>query len=285
MNQQFLVSPAQLQGMDIMGKESQLLMYPPEIRFEEGPWSWKIPKLPSIEITPMIAESRKHRICLTNPKGKFEVYEHVGAARFSGILAVCLECKHSRPPYYGRALEILHTLKMNSCTSKDPMKWYTLKQAVGWVYPDKRNGKVAATRIFPTNLEQTILHIKCSFSDLGNIERTYRLPDDDLLEKICTAHAPGRPAWLYHPSQFAHNLRLGWKHHNHIAWGREQRNEEVLEGIALHRAQDLLGALSFLCQDGLFAGEIYSDYSGHFADMEAVNLAYGMLKRLRKEEV
>ena len=280
MNQCFLKFPVQLRGLDLLGRKSLFSMNPGAIRFEEGPWLWRPPHQAAFEITPSIAESRKRRICLTNSNEKFEVYEHVGAARFSGILAVCLECENMSPPYYGRALEVLQALKKNSCPSKIPMKWYSVNQSVGWVYPDKRNGKVASTKIFPTKLEQTVLHIKCSFADLGDIERTYRLPDDSLLEKICTAYAPGRPAWLYHPSQFVNKLKFGWKHHDHIAWGRGQRKEEILEEIALHRAQDLLGALSLLCRDGLFAGEIHSEYSGHAADVEAVKLAYGRLERL-----
>ena len=272
-----------LRGQGFFGKSGTLLLSPNPKSHE---WTLCVTDDDRRPIRPTMADTESRRMVLRAGGVVLNVPEHILAARFAGIIGLSIGSSGPWPPYHGRALEILSALKQARKTQLfTDLPTYTVSEAVFFEYEKGRRGNRAFTSIAPAEQlsesgtednrpvydTRLTLKIVCNYPGLGEWQRNYTLPDDAVLTKICSAHAPGWPPWLYYPSKVCSHIF--WPHHQHITWIQEHSREEARELFALHRAQDLLGALALLCRDGTFAGTVCSYYSGHKADVSAVKRA------------
>ena len=272
-----------LRGRGFFGRSGTLLFSPNPDSHE---WTLCVTDDDRRPIRPAMAGTESRRMVLRAEGVVLNVPEHILAARFAGIIGLSIGSAKPWPPYHGRALEVLSALnqarKINLFSN---FPTYTVSEAVFFEYEKRRQGNRAFTSIAPARPlpesategnrmkydERLTLKIVCNYPGLGEWERIYTLPDDAVLAKICSAHAPGWPPWLYYPSKMC--SYVFWPHHRHITWIQEHSLHEARELFALHRAQDLLGALALLCRDGTFAGTVCYHYSGHKAAVIAVKRA------------
>jgi hypothetical protein len=267
-----LREPVLIEGKDIFGRDSSIGFYPSVGKN----WSWKISPNQFITIRPSIVDAKKRRLTLSACGKKLEFYEHIGILRYFGLIGVQIQA-NQWPPFHGRALELWSELEQYSI-QKELCQRYTVSRPVCWAYSDKRGGHESFTEIAPSTDSSLTLDIFCSYPNLGTGSRTFSLPNLPLLKEMCATHSPGWPPWLHGLSRTAD--LLGWPHHKNITWGHEFENTSAIDKFILHRAQDILGALSLLCRDGIFVGHITSHCSGHQADLEAVKAADNFLIKI-----
>lgn len=251
------------------------IVFTPSIRQE---WCWQPPKQEALVIDASRVQYRQRRLRLTSGRASCEVYEHLGALRFFGLLGLTFRTNR-RVPHFGRALDAWTHLKPVCLRDESvSLPWYTVAEPVRWEYPGLRNGERGFTAIYPATAPTLKLDIDFGYRGIGDAHQQFVLPNDELLEELCAVGAQGFPPELYHISRIA--SLLGWPHHRNFTWPQEGSKVQVLERFGQHRALDLLGALSLLCRDGLFAGHVISNYSGHRADLEVVQRADPHLVRL-----
>lgn len=265
-----LKSRVDINGPDFWGFESKISFCP---TLRHG-WRWGLDVIYPV-IGPEIIDSATRRLRLSFRDKKLEIYEHIGILRWFGLCQVLINSS-SWYPYYGRSLEIWQKIK--PFCEEDAFKkinWYTIKEPVRWEYPGLRNGQKAFTEIFPSNKPKLEVRTIVSYPGLDTHALQFSLPNTGFLEKICSVHNQGWPKYLYYLSKGA--SFFGWPHHRTAVWVQELGEKEALNQFALHRAADLLGGLSLLCKDGLFAGRVISQCSGHQADMQAILKANKLL--------
>ncbi len=116
-------------------------------------WSW----LPSesirpIPIIPSFSECTRSRIRLIGTMGQtLEVFEHIGALRYAGLVGVQIEGE-GWPPYDGCSKGLWELVKSNSREVVSPLKIYTVQRSVRGTYSNRfdRNGVRACTEIHPS---------------------------------------------------------------------------------------------------------------------------------------
>ena len=157
---------------------------------------------------------------------------------------------------------------------------YEVSKVVRYEYRGLRgNGNKGFTEIRPSSDGKLTLRITRSFEKIGTCTGVFQFPDNELLEQICFARALGWPPPLYYLSK-AFSFVFRWPHHNSVLWPQEHYWQEVLKEIVKHAVLDTLGALSLLCRDGYFVGDIVSECSGHEADLGAVMFANNHIRRV-----
>lgn len=271
-----LRQPVLIRGKDIFGRESSICFCPETDR----EWVWKVGENKSVIIEPSVVDIENRRLKLSAYGKKLEFYEHIGVLRYFGLVGIGIQSSQW-PPFHGRTLELWDAIEPNSSESSEEglCQYYTVSRSVRWTYPNKRGKYVAFTEIRPPSRDLSLtLDIFCSYPGIGIKFRTFSLPDLSILQDICTAHSQGWPLWLYGLSRVAG--LCGWPHHKNIAWKQELEDSSVIDQFLLHRAQDILGALSLLCRDGVFVGHITSYCSGHEADFHAVREADNLIIKL-----
>ncbi len=228
------------------------------------------------KITPELITGSRRRLTIGGTRTRLEVAEHVLPPRCMGLQGVVL-AGSAWPPYHGRTAEVWNALKPHVIEVPAVDRFYTTSYELAWVYPRKRGGKEAYVTITPeTRSPKLTLDITCDYPGLGRRSRTFVLPDQAVFEEIFQARPLGHPAFL---EWLARKRR--WSHYDKVMWAnREMVYNDVLAEIILHRAQDLLGALAFLYQDGMFVGRVRSVCAGHKADAEALKRAWRALTRV-----
>ncbi len=269
-----------VRGSDFLGRDG-CICFRPAPNPRDLSWEWVTKKKAArVRVGPGIVDVSSRRIQLKHDDEHLNVWEHVGILKYFGLMSVSVSSTEW-PPYHGRSLELWHAVK-DHCweDGRSEIPLYTVKRPVRFEYPSLRGGHKAFTEIWPTNDACVDMEVSASFSGLGTGGKSFSTNSTKSLEDMCSARALGWPSWLYHPSKVADWLHL-WPHHRTVAWKQNCRNPSVLFSETLtHRAQDILGALSLLCGDGLFVGRIISVCSGHEADIQAILKAAAMLKRI-----
>ncbi|MFA5993941.1 MAG: hypothetical protein WC823_03210 [Parcubacteria group bacterium] len=245
-------------GMDIFGRRSQIKFFP----FNLPGWYWRC----GSEIVPItldIALCNPRRITLKYKDYCLEIYEHIGALRWTGLDGVVIESPRL-PPYHGRTGELWHALK--------PFCRETGEKAL-WIKPsnvcDEITSREGCRSVSLESLDSEGLSISVSIEieGLGNQVKNCELPM--ALDNVFDAHTLGWPSRLYYFSKLAGII--GWPHHKNIAWAQTSTQEGLLDKISLHRIGDLLGALSLITHDHLVSGRIISHRGGHRLDMDMIN--------------
>lgn len=199
-----------------------------------------------------------------------EIFEHIGPLVFSGVDGVVVKSSRRFPPFRPVG-SFWQAIKPNCKPNGQRLDRLFVSRKVNWTYPDKRNGLDAFTEIRP-GAGDLVLEIRCNYRGLGDHTEQLVISEPKTLERIYNAKTQGWPASKYWCSWIAQSL--GWPNHNWVVWPQLQSAKETLELFILHRAQDLLGALSLLCKNGrIFSGYVISCCSGHEADFHAIQEA------------
>jgi hypothetical protein len=245
-------------------------------------WCWRTDRF-LVPITPLIANTRMRRVQLAHQDATFEIYEHLGCLQYTGLksVAVTLEKGWPRgfPPYHGRAWEVWEKVYPHCISLDQPLPRYTVGREVHWDYPRNRRSQHSFIHLEPNNTGRLIVNIRVKYPGYGEKEKTFNLPDMNLLETAFKARTQGwPPAWK--PFSRLGSLLGLWRNHPLIRWPRGKNDPSLLDDFILHRLQDILGTLSMLCRDGLFGATVTSRYAGHEADLAAAQEAGLLLRRV-----
>lgn len=275
-----LSKPVVHRGQDFFGRKAEL-RFKPRFRGTRNSWSWKASSaLNDVhEIDPRIARTRSHRIELTNGQRRLSVYEHVGVLRFFPLIGDIEITGTNWSPYDGRAISLWNTVKTVCETKVMDIPLYSVTKPVWYEYEEYRGSRKAFTQIMPSTDGKLTLDITRSFPGIGTHQEIFHFPNSGLLEEICEARTLGNPSVLYYISRLL-SAASRWPHHKSVLWPQEIEKNELIRLIVWHAALDTLGALSLLCQDGYFIGQVTSVCSGHEADTATVRQANQCLVRV-----
>lgn len=260
------MEPVAFTDLNYVGQRATLIIEPnPE--WLRGIY-WKTDKL--VEVTPSIAHYETmlgSRLRLRQGIGwSLEIIEHILPIVYYGLTDFTISCDHRLPPFLPAGA--LWNVVKEHCLPDGNVTWITSTDERSSAYKKLRNGMASRTVIRPAQVPGIHLHITISYPGMGIVEKYYQLPDSDLLDQILATPTQGWPPRNFRQSQWASHLPF-WHNHDRVIWPQE--HEDALELFALHRAQDILGALALLCRQGnLFACEVGSVCSGHGADLKVV---------------
>ena len=120
-------------------------------------------------------------------------------------------------------------------------------------------------KISPWDKKELRLNVMIDYPGIGNDFSFFSFPDSSALQRVVSAYTQGWPPRLFYLSKAA--SMFGWPNHKKIIWPQEHEPRELLRLFSTHRAMDLLGALSIICEKGLLAADIVSTCSGHRDDL------------------
>jgi len=245
--------------------------FPSEIKFSPTPhpgWWWQVNPITTAKISPELIDKQTLRTRLVFGKRKLEIFEHIGILKWFGLDGVVVESK-PWPPHFGCALRLWEELRpfCKEDASRD-VAWYGVTKRVCWLYPKLRSGQVGFTEILPSEKPGLELEIAYSYPPIGTKKMTFSSINTALLEEICRYPSQGVSHWFYYLLKFA--SYFGAPTYKTATWPKDNPPEETMRRFVLHRASDLLGALSLLCEDGLFSGKIISHHGGHESDVKAI---------------
>lgn len=258
-----LSKPVTIKGMNIFGLPSKVTFHPAPDHLLPGLY-WKgeggmtLTKLSDCSLS-------KHRITLAREGyGRLEAFEHVGFLRWMGFHHLAIE-SNGWPPFDGGAEHYLQALgSYTRPSSRQDVSFKTVSETVQLRDPNRDGWGI---RIEPTTIPRLRLYVSCDYPDLGAFERQFDLGGHsrELLE-ICETNTIGLPHRLY---PWLKRIRSDIVRKSN--WLAVLGEEEFKRRILLHRAQDLMGALSLLCSgESLFVGNVYSHCAGHKHDLPAI---------------
>ncbi|OHA18563.1 MAG: hypothetical protein A2664_02910 [Candidatus Taylorbacteria bacterium RIFCSPHIGHO2_01_FULL_46_22b] len=195
--------------------------------------------------------------------------EHYSALRFLFPGLYLVNNSGQTPPYIPCTGALLETLFASSREVERDVPWFTVDGAVGWQYPKPRGGIEAFTLIEPNPERSLKICVTVKFKEIGERTERFEFPNEDRLRQVLSAPALGRPAWIETPA------RLLWHHAGKMFWARRADPEHALRMIIRHRVDDILGAVALLpspVKGGFPSLSLFSQCSGHLADMNALNM-------------
>ena len=261
-------------GKDFFGRDAWIIFEP----YDAPGWYWKYhPDEEPVQISADLFQHRPRRVALVHENAVLEVFEHIAALRWTGLVdGVCISSS-THPPFFGRTQELWEAIK--------PKCEFITSQEVAWCTPSfppasgfSRRGGI--TRIDSADHKLLRVKIVCYYDGLGEQALSVELPNPGALAVALMVYTPGWPLWLYYVSLIAKTL--GWSHHKRIVWPQRDGDNarEVLDKFLWHRLQDLLGMLAFAHPTALLAGFVESSSSGHEADIAALKIIGGNLRLL-----
>lgn len=303
-----LVKEITVQGKNFWGLRSQLTFAP--MPHGEPGWFWRpAPDENPVPIDVHCAAVQKRRISLAyqGERGTryLHCYEHIGVLRFTGIDGVIVSVKGfpaGWPPHHGRALELWQAISLHCKDTEEGISWIlipdaetdesgTLARGLTGIDGFRSDGSTGFTGLRPNEAGRLSIVVHCDYPGInkGALYRCIthssetdekesareRLETPDL--KDCLAAYPiGFPKRLYYLSLLA-SIVLRWPHHNRTVWSQKHNYAETMELSLLHRAGDLLGALSLVSHTALPALHAVSYLSGHEPDLDAVKQLYALV--------
>ncbi|MFA6383535.1 MAG: hypothetical protein WCX17_03870 [Parcubacteria group bacterium] len=253
-----LSKPVTVSGEDFFGRKAKITFYP---CYNPG-WHWMCGN----ELIPIASDlvvGDRRRITLGYKKHRLEIYEHIGAIRFTGLDYIAIQSS-TWPPYFGRIAEYWEALKPHCVEGDGNIPWIIPRgQIRSTSYKDDSRFVEISPRLFGG----LYAFVKVDMSEIGSEYVICELPGK--LTDFFSAYTLGWPSWLYYPSTLADKI-LGWSHHERITWQNNNAKEELLKKIALHRVGDLLGALSLISHVDLISGEVISHRGSHKLDVAIV---------------
>jgi hypothetical protein len=273
MNNLTLTHSVTIKGRNLFGLPSSITFHPGPL--DNPGWYW-LDRGRLVPITSVMATTKKRRIVLEMSfTRQLQVFEHIGFLRWMGFNNLVIEA-NGWPPFCGGALFYYERLRGVAVVKSEIVSHRTVTGLCDWIYPQKRQERWGV-EIWPGDSPTLQINIECDFpGELGKFSKELSLPNDDLLMEILQANTVGLPHWLYWPAR-----ALLPRKSRSIGWVKQLGVEQFRERMLLHRAQDLLGALSFLCDGNhLFAGSVKSRCAGHEADIYAVRDASTKLRSL-----
>lgn len=252
-----LIQPVVVSGRDIFGRKSQITFAP----YDFPGWHWKCGN-EVVPINSSIALCNSRRITLVYKEFRLEIYEHIGALRWTGLDGIIIESPKF-PPYHGRTKELWDALKPFCQKTGNQGVWVKPLEGCLVIGADDASRKVSFEPLDGKLIISVILKIK----KLGERVEEYELPM--LLEEIFEAHSLGWPPYLYYVSKLA--KAFGWPHHENVGWVQKNTADILLEKICRHRLVDLLGALSLVTHEHFLSGRVVSYKGGHAIDLGMIN--------------
>lgn len=248
---------------NLFGREAKITVRPSNQRG----WYWQFDAEESpILISAKLLHFKKRRLVLQHETKSLNIYEHIGALKWTGLDNVIISCD-AWPPYDGRSWELYHTLRPCIQNTDRLIQWCTTDQEISVEFSGLRSG---FTRIIPDTKKSLRVIVISKYEGLGKKTLTLNFPaGNGTFEEIFKAFAPGWPPKLFYLQKLA--SLFGWPHLKKSLWPKScQSKDQALEQFALHRATDLLGALSLIHPYRLLSGTVISYCSGHWADTEVV---------------
>lgn len=270
-----LTKPVSITGPNFFGRKAVITFSPSEA---EG-WWWKT-RNGTVRISPGLLTRKFRRTALCSDGQTFNVFEHIGFFRYLGLLDVVIETP-AWPPHLGSALPMWEQLRPHCFVdSVSSPRWYTLVEPVKYEYKKARVGFDAYTRIYPS--KEPGLRLNVSYYHKGfRYERLFvSLLDNRAAEEI-GRHPSQGVGWFYKILRVTSRLGL-FPPKGSVTWPQGMWIAEASRRFLLHRIADLIGTLSLLCQDGLFAADVESQCAGHEADVSCVLQAQSRLIKLEE---
>jgi hypothetical protein len=255
-----LSKPVTVVGKDILGRKAKTTFYP----CHNPGWHWMC-EGELIPINSKLVVGTRRRITLGYKKYRLEIYEHLGAIRFTGLDYIAVQSSQW-PPYFGRIAEFWESLKPHCVDGDGEVPWTEVDGAHRGVYLPN-SGHPRSLQITPDLREKLDIIVEIDIPEIGHKTITCSLPSD--LSEFFNAYTLGWPSWLYYPSTLANKI-LDWSHHERITWQKNNINCQLLKKVALHRVADLLGALSLISHVHLISGEVISYRGSHRLDVAII---------------
>ena len=222
-------------------------------------------------LTLSVVSIKKRRIEAAVPGSKIKAVEHYSPLRFL-FPGMILSSENAELPYFTSAGLLAGQLISSAFPLDLEVPWYTISDACLWQYPELRGGREGYTLIEPDTEKKLSISVNVKFKRFGELTRHFVFPDEELLFKVLDAQPLGIPSWLKYPAKFL------WAHGKDVYWPKKG-SANILETIILHRVQDILGALALLespIPGGFPALKIYSQCSGHLADLKALAMVHAV---------
>ncbi len=271
-----LKEPVTLTGRDFFGFQSRITLRQNYLRG----WGWSRNGDGSyLPINPRIMAHKNRRIRFQHEFSVLEVIEHIMPLR---LLFPSLIIEGSGwPPYDGCSRDLWEAARDKSRTIEVEIPIYSTSKKIEWTYPDRRAGIIGHTTLHPATSPGLQIEVKVKYAQLGETSRKYIIHPGSLEQfNLAQLFRVGAQGIWPKPLRILAKL-IGWPHYNNIVWPDSGNARQVIRSFADHRCLDILGGLvGPLCKDGLLAGRIESEVSGHEADYHVARQAFTHLKRI-----
>ena len=253
-----LEAPVDINGRDFWGRKASVRLEPIDVLG----WYWQVNGV-DVLLDPTLLASRRSRVSLVHDGRHLEVFEHLGALRFSGLDSVRIVTESSWLPYDGSSL-----LFWKKCAPLmrpvGVLERFCVSEQVS--VSGKRSVSYA-----PRPFDTLAVDVFVDYPRVGQHRQTWNFPHPSF-GQVARVKTQGWPPWRHPFAEVA--TWLGWPHGDSVVWPQEQDPFLVRRLFARHRALDILGTFSVLCPPGgILTGSIISRCAGHAHDIELVQKA------------
>lgn len=260
-----LISPVTIHGRSFLGKKCSISFLPSDI----PGWFIRTKSGKIIPIDFRIASYKKGRIVLCEKESPLNVYEHLGALRFTGIDNVIIDTHGNAWTPYLTAGQYLDYFG----TALQPTNGYipTITAKRESCY---RSGNALRSLVRIKPLTTLELRIITQWKGLPlNVEHiSFNNFSDNFLSEVFMAKPQGLSQRKL-PAQIV--SLFGWPHMKQVAWIDDfDTKADAAYAWWLHRIQDTLGELSLCDHAALPTGYIISYKSGHYESLCAIVQAF-----------
>lgn len=271
MNKLFLTKPVMVTGLDYFGRKTWLTFEPnPE---QKPGWWWDTGRT-IVPIDINLATTELRRVVLRHEDRTFNVWEHPGILRYTGIDSVIVRCRHFNwpgmlgggwPPYDGCAQLYWDALKEHLVESTDKVVWRHVTKSSKWNYPEKEERQ---TLIGPAKDETCTVYTMTDYAGVGSAYTKFVVGTDDVRD-LFPVKSQGWPLWLYQPGRFLEKFSPIKLRPSQMTWP-QTHGGRARELYNYHRVLDILGDFSLVFHDALPACVVESNCSGHLGDIMAI---------------
>lgn len=277
MNKLFLTDEVIVRGPDYWGRESW-------IKFSHHPgskpgWWWDTGEA-LVPIDIRIAETKTRRVILRHGRHTLNIWEHVGALRFTGLDSVVVACE-SFPsvgifsgcwtPYDGCSALFWRALQSAVSESEEKVVWRRVCREGHFIYPGAYHRQ---TMIRPP-VGDEVLRISATtdYPGLGRQTTEVDYPANrNVLDLAMETKSQGWPLWAYRPGRWLEKRE--WlpvrPRPSQMTWPQVVGTSKARVMFNHHRVLDIFGGLSLVWHDALPSCRTESIMSGHLGDIMAI---------------
>lgn len=252
MNRYVLEQEVHICGRDFFGREASVILRPTR---EKG-WYWQADN-EVVPLSPAILTRKWRRLALTHKGAELNVFEHLGALRFTGLDNVLIVSATNWLPHDGSA-----AIFWDACKPHVRSAGTLVGQQMT---PQQRFEGDRSLRYSHYCGEVLVVHVAVDYPSLGQGKAYGAFPSIAEFESIASVRTQGWPRWSRNAAIVAG--WCGWPHRHNSVWPQEHPAADTSRHFAQHRMIDLLGALSVACPPGgMMTGAIRSRCAGHALD-------------------
>jgi len=263
-----LSKPVAICGPNYFGPSSTITFSP----HKESGWWWRMHDGSLVAIDYKIASLNKRRITLESPRQRLEVWEHIGCLRFVGLDAIVIE-SDTWPPHFGHAGGLWEQLKPHVDEAGYHVPLCGVATDVACMEHSATQNK-SVTWCTVSNAHQLTIEVYINYKGLGEYRHNFTVnlngDTERVFDQILHAPSQGWPMWLRPIQQTLNLAGLGpvWESVN---WPQDcTSTSTALHLFALHRIQDILGAMSLVDAKRLPTGQVTSHCAGHRHDLAMI---------------